>query len=233
MVKLHSMVAWNTGAHLAGGLQMRAYLLATAATMALLAATSSTHAQTNWTGAVSTDWFTAGNWTAGVPTAITNANIDTASTPTVVGPQFPFGTVLNLAVGSNGTGNLTIQDGGKVISVLGLGAVGNLPGSQGTVTVTGGGSTWTNADLVAGGLGTGTLIIQNGGTVSNAGGGSVGLASGSNGTVTVTGAGSSWSNGLGLNIGSFGTGTLTIADGGPSRLAGLLGWPLAPRRSER
>ena len=47
-------------------------------------------------------------------------------------------------------------------------------------------------------------------------GGSVGLSAGSTGTVIVTGPGSSWINGPkgGLNIGSFGTGTLMIADGG-------------------
>ena len=69
--------------------------------------------------------------------------------------------------------------------------------------------------VVVGGLGTGTLTIQDGGTV-NSGGGSVGLSAGSTGTVTVTGPGSSWINGPsgGLNIGSFGTGTLTIANGG-------------------
>ena len=79
----------------------------------------------------------------------------------------------NLAVGQNGTGTLTIQSGGTVSNVFG--AVGNLPGSQGTVTVTGAGSTWTNTGTVmVGGLGTGTLTIQNGGTVNSAGGGSVG-----------------------------------------------------------
>ena len=52
--------------------------------------------------------------------------------------------------------------------------------------------------------------------MNSAGGGSVGSAVGSTGTVTVTGPGSSWNNGPsgGLNIGSFGTGTLTIANGG-------------------
>ena len=50
----------------------------------------------------------------------------------------------------------------------------------------------------------------------NSGGGSVGLSVGSTGTVLVTGLGSSWINGPsgGLNIGSFGTGTLMIANGG-------------------
>ena len=85
------------------------------------------------------------------------------------------------------------------------------------MTVTGAGSTWTKSErIVVGGLGTGTLTIQNGGTVNSGGGGSVGLSAGSTGTVMVTGPGSSWNNGPGggLNIGSFGTGTLTITNGG-------------------
>ena len=109
---------------------------------------------------------------------------------------------------------LTIQAGGTLTNSFG--AVGNLPGGLGTVTVTGAGSNWSNAgSVVVGGLGTGTLTIQDGGTV-NSGGGSVGQSAGSTGTVTVTGPGSSWINGPsgGLNIGSFGTGTLTIANGG-------------------
>ena len=109
---------------------------------------------------------------------------------------------------------LTIQTGGTLANSSG--AVGNLPGGLGTVTVTGAASSWSNAaGVVVGGLGTGTLTIQDGGTVTG-GGGSVGQSAGSTGTVMVTGPGSSWSNGLsgGLNIGSFGTGTLTIANGG-------------------
>jgi T5SS/PEP-CTERM-associated repeat protein/autotransporter-associated beta strand protein len=180
---------------------------------ALLAATSPTRAQTNWIG-TTTDWFTAGNWSAGVPTAVTSAIINTVSpNPTVVAT--PGGTALNLAVGQNGTGRLTIQSGGTVTDVLGT--VGNLGGSQGAVTVTGANSNWFNAaSVVVGGQGTGTLTIQNGGTVNSAGGGSVGLAVGSTGTVRVTGPGSGWFNGPGggLNIGSFGTGTLVIANGG-------------------
>ena len=72
---------------------------------------------------------------------------------------------------------------------------------------------------MVGGLGTGTLIIQDGGTAQDgvsSSGGSIGLSAGSTGTVTVTGPGSSWINGPsgGLNIGSFGTGILTITNGG-------------------
>ena len=146
---------------------------------ALLAATSSTHAQTNWIGATSSDWFTARNWSAGVPTAGTNAIINTVSpNPTVVAS--PGVEALNLTVGQNGTGELTIQSGGTV-NTMSLGAVGNLAGSQGMVTVTGAGSTWTNSgNVVVGGIGTGTLTIQNGGTVNSGGGASVGQSVGSN-----------------------------------------------------
>ena len=84
--------------------------------------------------------------------------------------------------------------------------------------MTGAGSTWTNISggIVVGGLGTGTLTVENGGTV-NSSGAPVGLAVGSTGAVTVTGPGSSWNNtalAAGLNIGGFGRGTLTISNGG-------------------
>ena len=58
---------------------------------ALLAATSSTRAQTNWTGTLSDNWFTAGNWNAGVPTAATSANIDTVSPHATVVAKFLVG----------------------------------------------------------------------------------------------------------------------------------------------
>jgi T5SS/PEP-CTERM-associated repeat protein/autotransporter-associated beta strand protein len=189
--------------------QRTARLLAISVLIA--ASTVPAHAQTDWTGANSSDWFIPGNWTAGVPTAGTSANIDTESLhPTVV--ETPGGQALNLSV--DGTGTLAIQNGGTVTDFGGF--VGNLPGSQGTATVSAG-SAWTNAsNVVVGGMGMGTLTIQDGGTVNSGGGGSIGLSAGSVGAVTVTGAGSVWDNspGGGLNIGSFGTGTLTIANGG-------------------
>src|SRR4029077_4297800 len=143
------------------------------ATIALFASSSvSTYAQTNWTGAFSNGWFNPGNWSAGVPNALTSANIDTV-TPNSTEVRGAGTTALNLSVGVNGIGMLVIQNGGTLTDVLG--AVGNLPGSLGAVTVSGTGSTWTNiGNVVVGGLGTGTLIIQNGGTVNSGGGASVG-----------------------------------------------------------
>jgi outer membrane autotransporter protein len=197
----------RTGCKIVSSILLAAIALFTASTV-------STYAQTNWTGAVSSDWFPAGNWNAGVPTAATSANIDTV-TPNSTAVTSAGATALNLAVGQNGIGMLVVQSGGTLTDVGGF--VGNLPGSQGTVIVSGAGSTWTNSgNVVVGGLGSGTLTIQNGSTLNSGGGGSVGLAAGSTGTVTVTGPGSSWNNspGGGLNIGSFGTGILTIANGG-------------------
>jgi outer membrane autotransporter protein len=167
----------------------------------------------DWTGAFSNGWFNFRNWLGGVPGQTTDANINTV-TPNSTEIRGAGAIAQNLAVGQNGTGMLTIQPGGTLLTSFGV--VGNLPGGLGTVTVTGAGASWTNTGSIAvGGQGTGTLTIQDGGTVTSAGG-SVGLSPGATGTVTVTGPGSTWINGPsgGLNIGSFGTGSLTIANGG-------------------
>ena len=96
---------------------------------------------------------------------------------------------------------------------------------MGTVTVTGPGSSWINGPtgLSVGTFGTGTLTIANGGKFINILAGddtNIGRFASSTGTVTVTGAGSSWSSTPTVNIGNFGTGTLTIADGGVVNVVG-------------
>ena len=99
-----------------------------------------------------------------------------------------------LLVGFQGTGELTIQDGGTVSSIGGnIGADG---GSHGTVLVDGNGSTWNSSqNLGIGSLGTGRLTIQNGGRVNVKGGtGAVEL------TAIPPGIGT-------LDIGAFGGGT--------------------------
>jgi T5SS/PEP-CTERM-associated repeat protein len=190
------------------------------AAIALIAATTvPTHAQSDWTGQFTSNWFLAGNWIGGIPGQTIDGIINTVTpNPTVL--SGPGALARDLTVGANGTGMLTIQSAGTLTDQFGT--IGDLPGGVGTLIVTGPGSSWTNVnDVVVGGLGTGTLIIQNGGsaqddTTASSTGGSVGKAAGSTGTVIVTGPGSSWINGPqgGLNIGSFGTGTLMIASGG-------------------
>jgi outer membrane autotransporter protein len=73
-----------------------------------------------------------------------------------------------LNIGSFGTGTLTIENGGKVINTSGFAAnIGSSTGSQGTVLVTGPGSTWTNnKGLNVGNSGTGTLTVANHGEVT-------------------------------------------------------------------
>ena len=197
-----------TTAARAGGKFFSSRLLAAIALFT--ASTVSTHAQvTNWTGATSNGWFNPGNWSTGVPNALTSVNIDTV-TPNSTEIRGAGATAFNVNVGQVGTGMLTIQNGGTLTDQAA--SVAAFPGSQGTVVVSGAGSSWTNSGLlVVGFFGTGTVTIQNGGVV-NSDGGFVGLVG--TGTVRVAGAGSTWSSSSGLTIGSQGTGTLTIAEGG-------------------
>jgi T5SS/PEP-CTERM-associated repeat protein/autotransporter-associated beta strand protein len=179
---------------------------------------SPTYAQTNWTGATSTNWFTGSNWsTSVVPTAGDTVILDTITpNPTVVSGGAAVGDIL--AVGQGATGALTIQNSGT-LNITGA-DIGNFGGSQGTATITGAGSTWTNSNLLSIGTnGTGALSIANGGMVSNTNG-YIAFATGSQGTVTVTGTGSTWTNSIALFVGRFGTGTLTIADGSTVSVVG-------------
>jgi outer membrane autotransporter protein len=73
-----------------------------------------------------------------------------------------------LNIGSFGIGTLTIANGGTVINNTALTAnIGEGAGSQGMVTVTGAGSTWSNSSgLNIGNLGTGTLTMADSGIVT-------------------------------------------------------------------
>ena len=178
---------------------------------ALCATLPPAYAQTSWTGATSTSWFTGTNWnTAAVPTAADIVAIDTI------------------------TPNATVIAGGAAVAAGS--DIGNVTGSQGAVLVTGSG--WTNFGLLSVGTnGTGTLTIANGGAVSNGGAsGFIAYTNGSQGTVIVTGPGSTWNisptdpNG-GLRVGGSslssgflppgpGTGSLTVANGGTVNVIG-------------
>ena len=226
---------------------MRAYLLTTTATMALLAVLSMpAQAQVRtWISPFAGDWTNPTNWNPGfVPTAADDAVINKGGTTALVttsgatarsltlgqssgdsgtvamGPGDGSTTIGGVIIGLGGTGTLTIADGGTLTDSMG--AVGGTPGSQGVVTVTGAGSTWTNtATLQVGGTSIGTLTIATGGTVTSVGGaiGIGGAGFGSTGTVLVTGQGSSWTDSAGITVGGFtgGNGTLTVADGGTVR----------------
>ena len=188
--------------------------------ISLLLTAAPAQADTTWTGSTDTDWFTGANWNNGVPTSGTDAYIDLLSGPNVTATG---AAASMLVVGNTATGSLIISDGGAVSDTEGY--VGLNSGSNGTVTVTGTGSTWTNsAYLNVGVSGTGSLTISDGGAVSNTYG-LVGVEEGSSGTVTVTGTGSRWTNSSHLYVGYYGTGSLTVSDGGEvSNTIGYVGY---------
>jgi hypothetical protein len=102
---------------------MRTHLLrATAVAAALLAATSSTRAQSNWTGQFSSNWFLSGNWLGGFPRQTDDANINTV-TPNSTAVSDSGALARNLAFGQNGIGMLTIQTGGTLADLSGRSAI--------------------------------------------------------------------------------------------------------------
>jgi T5SS/PEP-CTERM-associated repeat protein len=118
-------------------------------------------------------------------------------------------------IGTAGAGTLTISNGGHVVSSFGN-TIGMNPGSNGLVSVSGNGSSWTNTGLLelSSTGGDGTLQIMSGGTVSN-GSSFLGTFNGS-GTVTVDGVGSTWTISGDLSVGGVfgGVGTVTISQSG-------------------
>jgi T5SS/PEP-CTERM-associated repeat protein len=134
-----------------------------------------------------------------------------------------------IAIGSEGEGSsLTISDGADVYSDMGV--IGGYnpefedladyfdPNTEfsdgtGTVTVTGEGSRWENDYLAVGFSGDGELLIEDGGYVLDEVG-MVGTLAGVTGVAEVTGEGSTWDNLSALVVGAWGTGELTISEGG-------------------
>ena len=122
-----------------------------------------------------------------------------------------------LYVGHQGTGALSILDGGVVTDAGGY--VGHDAGSTGAVTVSGQGAWWNNlGDVVIGQSGDGTLDVLAGGLVSSQTG-YVGAGPDGVGVVTVSGNdglgnASTWTLQDNLYLGYEGQGTLNVAQGG-------------------
>jgi T5SS/PEP-CTERM-associated repeat protein len=123
-----------------------------------------------------------------------------------------------LYVGFQGASNSLVISNGGMVANSGYGYIGGGSGSSNnSVLVTGGGSTWKiNGTLYMGNGSTdsnNTLVISNGGLATSTYAYIGGQSQGN--TVLVTGSGSIWSNSQVLAIGnsSFGSGTLTVANG--------------------
>lgn len=113
---------------------------------------------------------------------------------------------------ANTVGSLEIINGGQVHNSA-QGTVGHTENANGTVSVSGTGSLWSNNTLYVGRDATGTLNISNGGTVTANGEMHIGNYENGSGTITVTGSGSTLSNSNRLMVGNAGTGMLNINDG--------------------
>lgn len=141
---------------------------------------------------------------------------------TVSGSGSTWDNTGTLYVGNLGDGILTVSDSATVISTDGY--VGTEDGSDSSALVTGAGSSWdmSGAFFVGHNDGAvGSVTIADGGSISGLQG-ILGDLAGSSGTMTVTGSGSVWEGVVDagvlysgdLNVGRFGTGQLTVSDGG-------------------
>jgi len=118
-----------------------------------------------------------------------------------------------LLVGNHGNGQVTVQNGGTLVSGDGLDAatLGSGANGTGSMTVTGVGSTWTaNGYLRVGREGTGTLNIMDSASVSVTDETLIGDEITGTGTVTVDDA---TLNAGSILVGNEGTGTMTISGG--------------------
>jgi T5SS/PEP-CTERM-associated repeat protein/autotransporter-associated beta strand protein len=170
-------------------------------------------------------------------------NPGSIGTATVTGAGSRWNISRNLYVGKEGSGTLTVKDGGTVVvnsifasldSLLGDGTISTSGGvldadlifdaaygSSNTFTFGSSGiltytlsSFYSNVAIGAGYKGNGTLRIADGIQISSSYG-YLGYNSGSTGTATVTGNGSRWICGY-FYVGYSGTGTLNIEDGAQS-----------------
>jgi outer membrane autotransporter protein len=121
-----------------------------------------------------------------------------------------------IRVGGAGTGTLTVSNGASVETGTSTSAtIGTSAGSNGTLIVSGSGSSFeTDAFLYAGlsGSGTsGTIRVEDGGSLTASYSALAGGV-GTKGTAVVTGSGSSWISDTYLFVGINGTGDLSVLD---------------------
>lgn len=124
----------------------------------------------------------------------------------------------DIIVGSFAPGSVTVAAGATLTSATGTLGAGT--GADGTVTITGPGSSWTltggaPSQLIVGNAGVGTLNLLDGGSASSPllfiGQAATGTGSG---TVLVSGAGSQLTADQFLTVGNGSQGFLTVEDGG-------------------
>jgi T5SS/PEP-CTERM-associated repeat protein/autotransporter-associated beta strand protein len=121
--------------------------------------------------------------------------------------EIPFG---SLTVGGLGTGNLTISNGGGLLSLQNL-IVGDQAGATGSALITDGNTVlnFTNTNLYVGNSGNGNLTVANGAQLS-IGFMTIGIAAGATGNMTLNDASAQVES---LLVGLAGNGSLNITNG--------------------
>lgn len=156
------------------------------------------------------------------PLGVIGNKVNSSGEVTVRGSGSQLNTT-GLSIGISGKGILSIEDGAKVQS----GDVSNLAafaGSEGKLTVTGDGSSFSTSDQLGVGLaGKGTVIVTNGALLESKTA-FVGAVGTGEGLVTVSGANSVWTNTTFVTFGNSGNakGTLRIEDGGLVQVGGKI-----------
>jgi T5SS/PEP-CTERM-associated repeat protein len=170
----------------------------------------------NWSGNTSTDWTNAANWLQDVsPNAILSPIIDQPSgnQPNLAG-NISAANVTTIGQTSNSSANTSLTISGGSAFTGNATYLAFAPNSTGALDITDANTTVVLAkSIYVGWNGTGNLTVANGATLANTQFGYLGTNPGSSGTATITGANSSWTNDADLNVGYYGVGNLTIANG--------------------
>jgi T5SS/PEP-CTERM-associated repeat protein len=155
-------------------------------------------------------------------------NASAAGDATVTGTRSLLSNTGRFVVGDAGTGSLSIEAGGSVITTPGTsglpGAViaAQVSASGSSVDVTGAGSDWQiGGALDVGSGGTGLLAVTNGASVTAATI-DAGVSAGSAGTITVSGPNSDLTASGSVSIGDAGSGEFSILDGANANIDGDL-----------
>ncbi|MBN1556111.1 MAG: PEP-CTERM sorting domain-containing protein [Phycisphaerae bacterium] len=131
----------------------------------------------------------------------------------VNGATVNVGAAASSNIGSSGTGTVSVINGGSYNTGTDM-SLGYNSGSNGTLTVSGSSSSVTSGgSFYAGRYGTGSLTVSSGAKLTADGTYfRVGHQSGSNGQILITGSGSEIESNR-TEIGTSGTGTVTVSDG--------------------
>ena len=196
-----------------------------ASTALVMVTTSGALAESNWTGALDTQFNHFENWdsTFNGTDLVIDGNHSVTAPATVATDSASTDT-------SNGAGNgprsLVISGGATLTATYGGAAIaiGWTPGTS-TITVTGQGSklvtnsgSWTNIGYAAGA--TGVLTVSDGATLQAGHHIAVGQGTGSTGTLQIDNATLNLQTGAELQVGNGGTGTVNVINGSTAMLRG-------------